>query len=39
MPAPRDNKAGAAEIVVLTVSLLGVAVAVALHTYSICCRL
>ena len=39
MTAPRDNKAGAAEIVMLAVSLLGIAVAVALHTYSICCRL
>jgi len=38
MQAPRKGKAGAAEIVTVTVCVLAVALAVVLQTYQICCR-
>ena len=38
MQSPRRGKAGAIEIVTLTVCVIAVALAVGLQTFHICCR-
>ena len=39
MDRRQDRKAGMAEIVGLTLCLLGVAIAVVVQTHSLCCRI
>ncbi len=39
MERRQNCKAGTAEIVALTLCLLGVAIAVAVQTHSLCCRI